>query len=721
MLPTFGGRAGRLLFLCAAVTGAQANTSITFTRADIANMAVLWETDCISISSLANSQYPNVAGTWDFIVPHTTISSDGDVHTDMAIDGSGTGGSSNNVGESPIVCEVINATANQLSHLDSLTNQQAMFRGIFRFYTEHAGERHFELHPVTQLQRWNGSTFVSDSDYHSNIVAVPDGTSHANSTLIGLLNGSQTIAATITADNNSVMLNCPSPSVNYVQYDGVAVSGLTSDAVSQYFLFQPDLVPGATVRCRVVSNTAAAATAAGLVPNETVTVNALTRTDMAAVNTQVQAMSANQQKTFARPVEFILLGLPNLGPPPTPTPAATTFINSNSIAILTNSHNPRTAGSPYPSTIAVTGVPGLISKVSVGLNDINTSSQAFPSDVDILMVGPTGQNTMLMSDAGGGGRLRHVDLDFNDDAAGSLSTSQITTGTYRPTNYDPAGDADLFPAPAPVKPFGATLSLFNGTPPNGTWNLFVLDEYIQGSGSIAGGWSVTISTMPAAPLITTATATNLKSTSATLNGTINPLGESSSYGFQMGADTNYPFAQEPQSGGNGTAPVNAAVFVSGLHPATTYHYRLTGSNSAGLTFGGDVSFTTPALVDSDGDGMPNDYETAVGLNPSSASDAALDRDGDGMTNLQEYQTGTDPNSAENVLRITSIEITGGDAVITFPSMLGKTYQLEQRASLFGPWMSLTDNIPGTGSPISVPDVEAADENTKRFYRITLMP
>ncbi len=45
--------------------------------------------------------------------------------------------------------------------------------------------------------------------------------------------------------------------------------------------------------------------------------------------------------------------------------------------------------------------------------------------------------------------------------------------------------------------------------------------------------------------------------------------------------------------------------------------------------------------DSDGDGMPDDWETTFGLNPN-ANDASADPDGDGRTNLQEYQDGTNP-------------------------------------------------------------------------------
>src|SRR5256885_9694946 len=123
-------------------------TNITFTRAEITQMAGLWETNCLSITPLADSQYPAYTTNWQYIFPHASISSDGDIHTDMAVDNSGTGSNGNNTGESPIICEVINATTTQLSHLDSLTGAAAIFRGIFRFYTEHPGERHFELHPV---------------------------------------------------------------------------------------------------------------------------------------------------------------------------------------------------------------------------------------------------------------------------------------------------------------------------------------------------------------------------------------------------------------------------------------------------------------------------------------------------------------------------------------------------------------------------------------------
>jgi hypothetical protein len=49
-----------------------------------------------------------------------------------------------------------------------------------------------------------------------------------------------------------------------------------------------------------------------------------------------------------------------------------------------------------------------------------------------------------------------------------------------------------------------------------------------------------------------------------------------------------------------------------------------------------------APKDSDGDGMPDEWERRFGLNPTDPSDANLDKDHDGYTNIEEYLNGTDP-------------------------------------------------------------------------------
>ncbi|MGH2829748.1 MAG: proprotein convertase P-domain-containing protein [Actinomycetota bacterium] len=66
--------------------------------------------------------------------------------------------------------------------------------------------------------------------------------------------------------------------------------------------------------------------------------------------------------------------------------------------------------------------------------------------------------------------------------------SQISTGTYDPTNY---GGVDPFPAPAPSGTPETAMSVFNGTDANGVWKLLVVDDLGGDVGSIAG-WSLDI-------------------------------------------------------------------------------------------------------------------------------------------------------------------------------------------------------------------------------------
>ena len=146
-------------------------------------------------------------------------------------------------------------------------------------------------------------------------------------------------------------------------------------------------------------------------------------------------------------------------------------------------------GTPYPSTISVVGLGPSVTDVNVTLNDVN---HEWPDDIDILLAGPQGQNLIIMSDAGGAPDIVNVDLTFDDAAAVPLPDgTQITSGTYQPTNID---SGDPFPTPAPV-PSGATqLATFNGTDPNGPWSLYVVDDLVADLGSIAGGWCLDITT-----------------------------------------------------------------------------------------------------------------------------------------------------------------------------------------------------------------------------------
>jgi uncharacterized repeat protein (TIGR03803 family) len=94
-----------------------------------------------------------------------------------------------------------------------------------------------------------------------------------------------------------------------------------------------------------------------------------------------------------------------------------------------------------------------------------------------------------------------------------------------------------------------------------------------------------------APIVTTNAATNVTSSSARLNGTVNPNGLTTSVYFQYGTTTSYGSTTASQSyTGNTTQSVSADI--TGLSPSTTYHFRIVGTNNGGTNYGSDMTFTT---------------------------------------------------------------------------------------------------------------------------------
>ena len=119
--------------------------------------------------------------------------------------------------------------------------------------------------------------------------------------------------------------------------------------------------------------------------------------------------------------------------------------------------------------------------------------------------------------------------------------------------------------------------------------------------------------------------------------------------------------------------------------------------------GADASFTTAAFVDSDGDGLPDDYETAHGLDPHNAADALADADGDGQTNLAEYLAGTDPANPADALHVLAVSAGGTGVTVQFTTVFGKRYVVERTASLTSPaWSAVSATLNGNGTPLSSP-------------------
>lgn len=120
-------------------------------------------------------------------------------------------------------------------------------------------------------------------------------------------------------------------------------------------------------------------------------------------------------------------------------------------------------------------------------------------------------------------------------------------------------------------------------------------------GARLGRIAVVVTYTPASPTVSTNSATSITASSATLNGSTNPNGASTTGWFRYSA-TNPGTCDDvfgtrvPTSGGtslgSGTSPVAYSNGVSGLSSGTTYYYCAIANNSGGTSFGGIVSFTT---------------------------------------------------------------------------------------------------------------------------------
>jgi hypothetical protein len=161
--------------------------------------------------------------------------------------------------------------------------------------------------------------------------------------------------------------------------------------------------------------------------------------------------------------------------------SATVYTNATAITIPSSGQ-----ATPYPSTIAVP-THGIVADVKVTLTGFTYA--AFSYDVDVLLVGPTGKTVVLMAD--NGSTAANANLTFDDAASALLPGTgggAMVTGTYKPSNAGAFNGT----APAPAAPYGATLSVFDGSDPNGTWSLFAYDDTAGGNGSISGGWTLDI-------------------------------------------------------------------------------------------------------------------------------------------------------------------------------------------------------------------------------------
>jgi hypothetical protein len=201
----------------------------------------------------------------------------------------------------------------------------------------------------------------------------------------------------------------------------------------------------------------------------------------------------------------VAVGLVGLAVPASASAATTIFSNPAPITI-NDSPSVATPGpaTPYPSSIGVSGLARPVQEVEATLHNLNHPCLY---DVDFLLVGPSGAKTILLSDGGtgqcqGDPAASNVTITFDDEAASAYPCGSNPGGTFQPADDPPnlpgrfcIANPDPFPPPAPAGPYPVSLSVFDGSDPNGEWSLFIIDDtFAAGPGSLAAGWSLTLTT-----------------------------------------------------------------------------------------------------------------------------------------------------------------------------------------------------------------------------------
>ena len=164
------------------------------------------------------------------------------------------------------------------------------------------------------------------------------------------------------------------------------------------------------------------------------------------------------------------------------TPSASGLSNSAPIQIPSDG-----SATPYPSTIEVSGLDGVVTDANVTLDGFGDE---FPPSLDLLLVAPGGQAVLLMEGVGGSDPVEGLTLTFDDAGSALTEDRPLGSGTFRPSSNADDGFGFNGPTPTAPPPHGSSLGLLNGTDPNGTWELYAFNDSGDAPGTIAGGWSL---------------------------------------------------------------------------------------------------------------------------------------------------------------------------------------------------------------------------------------
>ena len=125
---------------------------------------------------------------------------------------------------------------------------------------------------------------------------------------------------------------------------------------------------------------------------------------------------------------------------------------------------------------------------------------------------------------------------------------------------------------------------------------YYVNAYATNSAGTGYGTATSFTTTGAAvaPTATTNAASSVTAAGATLNGSINANGTSTTVTFEYGTSNSYGTSVSATPATvTGSSATSVSYSLTGLTAGTTYHYRVKGVNTAGTGYGNNATFTTP--------------------------------------------------------------------------------------------------------------------------------
>jgi hypothetical protein len=216
---------------------------------------------------------------------------------------------------------------------------------------------------------------------------------------------------------------------------------------------------------------------------------------------------------------------------------------------------------------------------------------------------------------------------------------------------------------------------------------------------------------------TTARDTNLGWTGNGLTLTLT-LGSNNSYSLNTGSSA----ITGTLASGNDIAWIEFYNNNAGSGDASNFyfgemsHTRLT-AESATINQSATI---TRSVLNENTDGLPNLWWDQY-FGTTSGMSASADPDSDGFTNAQEYALGTNPANANSAFRITNLTRTTNSVTITWSSVSGKSYKIQNSNSLNdNSWQDIANSQITATSSSSNQTVTTNSFATRNFYRVMLV-